>query len=70
MKPVQALDTLLHLRVFIRGELEDHLAAIVPVLTGFLGTLRPAISAIGSASLASKATLVEVEAIARVSREN
>ena len=64
------VDTLLHLRVFIRGELEDHLAAIVPVLTGFLGTLRPAISAIGVASLASKATLVEVEAIARVSREN
>jgi len=62
------VDTLLQLRIFVRGELEDHLAAIVPVLTGFLGTARPAISAIGVASLASKATLVEVEAIARISQ--
>lgn len=60
------VDTLLQLRVYIREELEDHLAAIVPVLTGFLGTYRPAITAVGVASLASKATLVEVEAVARV----
>jgi 2-iminobutanoate/2-iminopropanoate deaminase len=62
-----SVDTLLQLRVFIRGELEEHLASIVPILTNFLGTSRPAITAIGVASLASKATLVEVEAIARAS---
>jgi 2-iminobutanoate/2-iminopropanoate deaminase len=61
-----SVDGLLQLRVFIRGELEEHLASIVPVLASFLGTSRPAITAIGVASLASKATLVEVEAIARV----
>ena len=61
-----SVDTLLQLRVFIRGELEEHLASIVPVLTDFLGTSRPAITAVGVASLASKATLVEVEAIARI----
>jgi 2-iminobutanoate/2-iminopropanoate deaminase len=61
------VDTLLQLRVFVRGELEEHLEAIVPILTSFLGTARPAISAVGVASLASKATLVEVEAVARVS---
>jgi enamine deaminase RidA (YjgF/YER057c/UK114 family) len=61
-----SVDTLLQLRVYIRGELEEHFAAIVPVLTAFLGTSRPAITGVGVASLASKETLVEVEAIARV----
>jgi 2-iminobutanoate/2-iminopropanoate deaminase len=63
-----SVETLLQIRVFIRGELEDHMASIVPVLKGFLGTSRPAVTGIGVASLASKATLVEVEAIARAKR--
>jgi len=59
------VETLLQMRLFIRGELEDHMASIVPVLKGFLGDSRPALTGVGVASLASKATLVEVEAIAR-----
>jgi 2-iminobutanoate/2-iminopropanoate deaminase len=39
----------------------------VPILASFLGNSRPAVTGIGVASLASKATLVEVEAIARSS---
>jgi 2-iminobutanoate/2-iminopropanoate deaminase len=61
-----SVDTLLQLRVYVRGELEEHMESIVPVMVGFLGNARPAITGVGVASLASKATLVEVEAIARV----
>ena len=60
------VDTLLQLRVFIRGEFDDHMASIVPVLQSFLGSARPAVTGVGVASLASKDTLVEVEAVARV----
>jgi len=55
----------MHLRIYVRGELEDHMEALVPILTRFLGGSRPAVTAVGVASLASKATLVEVEAIAK-----
>lgn len=61
-----SVDTLLHVRVYVRGELEDHMESAAPILAGFLGDSRPALTGIGVASLASKATLVEVEAIARV----
>jgi 2-iminobutanoate/2-iminopropanoate deaminase len=61
-----SVDTLLQIRLFVRGEFEEHMASMAPVLKGFLGNSRPAITAVGVASLASKATLVEVEAIARV----
>jgi 2-iminobutanoate/2-iminopropanoate deaminase len=60
------IDNLLHVRVYVRGELEDHMETLVPILSNFLGSSRPAITGIGVASLASKATLVEVEAVARV----
>ncbi|MBX9607615.1 MAG: RidA family protein [Gammaproteobacteria bacterium] len=60
------VDDLLHLRVYVRGELEDHMPALAPLLTSFLGTSRTAITGIGVASLATRATLVEVEAVARV----
>src|SRR5688572_5137877 len=59
---------LMHLRIYVRGELEDHLESLVPILASFLGSSRPAVTAIGVASLASKATLVEVEAIAGYAR--
>lgn len=59
------VDTLLHLRVYVRGELEEHMPSLAPVMTRFLGNSRPAITGVGVASLASKATLVEVEAVAR-----
>jgi 2-iminobutanoate/2-iminopropanoate deaminase len=60
------VDTLLQVRLYIRGELEDHMEALVPIFAGFLGSSRPAVTGIGVASLASKATLVEIEAVARI----
>jgi 2-iminobutanoate/2-iminopropanoate deaminase len=62
-----SVDTLLHVRVYVRGELEEHLESLGPILASFLGNSRPAVTGIGVASLASRATLVEVEAIARSS---
>jgi 2-iminobutanoate/2-iminopropanoate deaminase len=62
-----SVETLLQVRVYVRGELEEHMESIVPILASFLGSSRPAVTGIGVASLASKATLVEVEAIARSS---
>lgn len=59
------IETLLHVRLYIRGELEEHMEAIVPIFAGFLGSSRPAVTGIGVASLASRATLVEIEAVAR-----
>jgi 2-iminobutanoate/2-iminopropanoate deaminase len=63
-----SVDTLLQIRVYVRGELEEHMESLVPIMASFLGDSRPAVTGIGVASLASKATLVEVEAIARSSR--
>jgi 2-iminobutanoate/2-iminopropanoate deaminase len=60
-----SVDSLLHLRVYVRGELEDHMESLAPILASFLGSSRPAVTGIGVASLASKATLVEVEAVAK-----
>jgi 2-iminobutanoate/2-iminopropanoate deaminase len=60
-----SVDSLLHLRIYIRGELEEHMESLAPILAKFLGNSRPAVTGIGVASLASKATLVEVEAVAR-----
>ena len=60
-----SIDSVLQLRLYIRGELEDHMESLVPILTKFLGGSRPAVTAVGVASLASRATLVEVEAVAR-----
>ncbi len=60
-----SVDSLLHLRLYVRGELEDHMESLAPILSRFLGSSRMAVTGIGVASLASKATLVEVEAVAR-----
>lgn len=57
---------LLQLRIYVRGELAEHLAVLGPALSAFLGTSRAAITGIGVASLASPETLVEVEAVACV----
>jgi 2-iminobutanoate/2-iminopropanoate deaminase len=56
---------LLHVRLYVRGELEDHMGTLAPIVARFLAGSRPAVTGIGVASLASRATLVEVEAIAR-----
>jgi 2-iminobutanoate/2-iminopropanoate deaminase len=60
-----SVDSLLQLRIYIRGEVEEHMESVAPILAGFLGTSRPAVTGIGVASLASKATLVEIEAVAK-----
>lgn len=60
-----SVESILQLRVFVRGELEDHMAELAPILSAFLRGSRPAITGVGVASLATRATLVEVEAIAR-----
>jgi 2-iminobutanoate/2-iminopropanoate deaminase len=46
--------------------LEDHIEVVVLIFLEFLGNSRPAVTGIGVASLASKATLVEIEAVAKV----
>lgn len=61
-----SVDNVLQLRVFVRGELGEHMAAIAPVLAEYFGRTRPAVTRTGVASLASPDTLVEIEAIARV----
>jgi 2-iminobutanoate/2-iminopropanoate deaminase len=61
-----ALQDILQLRVYVRGELADHMAAIAPVFAKHFGGSRPALTGIGVASLASPDTLIEIEAVARV----
>lgn len=56
----------LSVRVYLRGEVEEHLHECGPALATFFGSSRPALTGIGVASLASRDTLVEVEAIARI----
>ncbi|HMN97311.1 MAG TPA: RidA family protein [Phycisphaerales bacterium] len=63
-----SVDDLLHIRIYVRGELEEHMEALAPMLSGFLGTARTAITGVGVSSLASKRTLVEVEAVAKLRR--
>jgi 2-iminobutanoate/2-iminopropanoate deaminase len=59
-----SVENLLHLRIYVRGELGEHMEAIAPILAQFLAESRPALTGIGVASLASPQTLVEVEATA------
>jgi enamine deaminase RidA (YjgF/YER057c/UK114 family) len=56
----------LSVRVYVRGELADHMPACVPALASFFGATRPALTGIGVASLATPATLIAIEAVARV----
>jgi enamine deaminase RidA (YjgF/YER057c/UK114 family) len=63
-----SVDDLLHMKIYIRGELEDHMDALAPILSSFLGASRTAITGIGVSSLASRVTLVEVDAVARLRR--
>jgi 2-iminobutanoate/2-iminopropanoate deaminase len=62
-----SLDDVLQLRVYVRGELADGMGQLVPVLARHFGTVRPALTGIGVASLASRDTLIEIEAVAKVS---
>ncbi|ACY13995.1 RidA family protein [Haliangium ochraceum] len=55
----------LQLRVFVRGELEEHMGELVPILAEAFAGIRPALTGVGVASLATRDTLVEIEAVAR-----
>jgi 2-iminobutanoate/2-iminopropanoate deaminase len=56
----------LSVRVYVRGEIAEHLPECGPVLAHFFGPARPALTGIGVASLATPDTLIEIEAVARV----
>lgn len=62
-----AADVLM-VRVYVRGEVAEHLPACGPALGAFFGATRPALTGIGVASLATPDTLIEIEAVARVPR--
>jgi 2-iminobutanoate/2-iminopropanoate deaminase len=61
-----SLDGVLQLRVYVRGELADGMSQLVPVLARHFGAVRPALTGIGVASLASRDTLIEIEALAKL----
>ena len=63
-----SLEDVLQVRAYVRGELADGMAQLVPVLARHFGAVRPALTGVGVASLASRDTLIEIEALARVSR--
>jgi enamine deaminase RidA (YjgF/YER057c/UK114 family) len=52
-------------RVYVRGELAEHMPACVPALAAFFGAARPALTGLGVASLATPDTLIEIEVVAR-----
>jgi 2-iminobutanoate/2-iminopropanoate deaminase len=56
----------LAVRVYVRGELAEHMPACVPLLASYFGATRSALTGIGVASLATPDTLIEIEAVARV----
>ncbi len=60
-----SIEHVVHVRVYARGELADHMEEISPVLAEFFGTSIPAVTGIGVASLATQDTLVEIEVVAR-----
>ncbi len=59
-----SVENLLNLRIYVRGELGEFMETIAPIVAQFLAESRPAITGIGVSSLASKETLVEIEATA------
>ena len=63
-----SLEDVLQLRVYVRGELADAMAQVAPALARHFGAVRPALTGIGVASLASRDTLIEVEALAKLRR--
>lgn len=63
------MNHVLHVRVYLRGEVSEHLEELAPILAKRLGTARPALTGIGVASLASPDTLLEIEVVARRIRD-
>lgn len=56
----------LSVRVYMRGEVADHIESCVPLLAAYFGETRPALTGLGVASLATPDTLIEIEVVARV----
>ena len=56
----------LSVRLYLRGELTEHIRECNAVLAAYWGETRPALTAIGVASLSNPDTLVEIEVVARV----
>ena len=65
-----SVEHILQLRVYVRGEIGEHLETVAPILVRHLGLPRPALTGIGVASLASPDTLVEIEAVAKRRAQN
>lgn len=65
-----SLENVLQLRVYVRGELADGMSQLVPVLARHFGAIRPALTGIGVASLASRDTLIEIEAVAKLAERS
>lgn len=61
-----SLPDVLQLRVYVRGELADSMPQLVPVFARHFGAVRPALTGVGVASLASRDTLIEIEALAKL----
>lgn len=61
-----SINSILHLRIYVRGEVADHMEKIAPVMAEYFATSRPAVTGIGVASLASPDLLIEIEATAKV----
>jgi enamine deaminase RidA (YjgF/YER057c/UK114 family) len=61
-----SVSNILQLRVYVRGEVEEQLETIIPIISGTLGGARPALTGIGVTSLVSPDTLIEIEAVAKV----
>ncbi len=61
-----SLEQVLRLRIYIRGEVEEHMAEVVPLVAEAFAGIRPAVTGIGVASLATRDTLIELEVVARV----
>lgn len=61
-----AVENILQLRIYVRGEVADHMEAIMPVIAQYLCMAKPALTGIGVQSLASPDMLIEIEAVAKV----
>lgn len=59
-----SLDKILQLRVYVRGEVEEHIEELGPVLHEYTHKSLPALTGVGVSSLASPELLIEIEAIA------
>lgn len=60
------MNGVLQLRIYVRGEVANHLPEIAPLLPKYFGDHRPALTGVGVASLAEPDLLIEIEAVAKV----